>query len=78
LFIALVSRISSFVIPRLVIKRDKDESQDSHDAKIRAMELALDFGWNIGSFFFTMHHSRCHEYESDKYGIKYAAKAGYN
>ena len=78
LFIALVSRISSFVIPRLVIQRGKDESQLSYDAKVRAMEISLDFGWSIGSFFFKMHNSRCHEFEADKFGIKYAAKAGYD
>lgn len=78
LSIALISRISSFIIPRLVVKREKDESQVKYEAKVRALEVALDFGWQVGSFFFTMHHSRSHEYESDKYGIKYAAKAGYN
>ncbi len=78
LLIALVGRIGSFILPRLLIKRQQNESEIGHEVKVRALELVLDIGWRVGSLFFMQQRSRCHEYEADKYGIKYAAKAGFN
>lgn len=77
LLIALVGKIVSIVLPRVVLKRQKDESECQFRDRVRLLEGTLDIGSKVGGFFFTQHHSRCHELESDKYGIKYAAKAGY-
>lgn len=77
LLIAIVGKIFSLVVPRMILQPQKNESRASYEIRVRLLEATLDIGWKVGGFFFTQHHSRSHELESDKYGIKYAAKAGY-
>lgn len=77
LLIALVGKIVSIVVPRLVLQQQKKESSNSYEIRVRLLEASLDIGWKAGGFFFKQHHSRCYELESDLHGIKYAAKAGY-
>jgi metalloendopeptidase OMA1, mitochondrial len=74
----LVGKIGSIVIPRLVLQRRIGESQISYENRLNLMGFALDLGWRFGSFFIKQDHSRHNEYEADEFGIKYAAKAGYN
>ncbi|MCE5318736.1 MAG: M48 family metallopeptidase [Parachlamydia sp.] len=77
LLIALVGKIVSIVVPRIVLQPGKNEARWKYETRVRLLESTLDIGWTVGGFFFKQHHSRCHEFESDKFGIKYAAKAGY-
>lgn len=77
LLIYMATKIGSFVLPRILVERRKEDKPGSYEIKVGALEVLFDFTGRIGSFFFMQHRSRCHEFEADKFGIKYAVKAGY-
>ncbi len=84
---ALIGHVAGYALGTLLSKfSKKSETDKTSEPKatkqtLQSHALALTiFGyvWKAGDYFLGKQHSQKHELESDKHGIKYAHKAGYN
>lgn len=48
------------------------------DSRAGLIQSLVNLLGNFTTHLYTLKHSRCHEFEADKYGIKLAKKSGYN
>jgi beta-barrel assembly-enhancing protease len=86
-----VGKVISFALG-IFVKRQVSKPASSNDSDSKAnaekegqaskaaeaSQSIFNLSWSLGGFFFKQSHSKEHEFEADKYGIKYAALAGYN
>lgn len=79
---ALVGHVAGYVLGALLSKMSKKpETEKESKQTIQSHALALTFfgyAWKVGDYLMGKQHSQKHELESDKHGIKYAHKAGYD
>ncbi|MCB1119046.1 MAG: M48 family metalloprotease [Chlamydiia bacterium] len=67
LFFLVIGKVVHVVLNRVVFQQ-KSEQRDQ----------AIDLGWMGATFFLTQAHSRQHELQSDRIGMKYAFRAGFD